>query len=78
MHLEYDTHFDFKRAVELGLSSPVDVVHLSHGRVHGQLTCFCNTPARDVALTPRGKGPIRQAHGLHIFGFQSTVTSHRL
>lgn len=42
------------------------------------LPCFCNTPARDVAFGPRGKGAIRQTYSLHIFGFQSTVTIHWL
>lgn len=44
----------------------------------GRLTCFRYAPARDVALSPRGKGVTRQAYSLHVFGFQSTVTAHWL
>ena len=43
-----------------------------------RLTCFCDTPAGDIALSPRGKGTIGQTDSFHIFGFQGTMTIHWL
>lgn len=78
IHFEYNTGFKYRRAVELDPFFGKNNSPESQKICLARLTCFCDTPARDVALSPRGKGAIRQTYSPHIFGFQSTVTVHWL